>query len=209
MLNAVEINSSFHRPHRRSTYARWAASVPDDFRFAVKLPKLISHQHRLVGCDDAIARFADEVAGLGEKRGPMLVQLPPSFAFPGALAGDFFAMLAQALPGAIACEPRHPSWFGDDADALLASHGVARVGADPARLPAAALPGAWTALAYLRLHGSPDIYRSAYDDGAIADHAAIARVASGSWTIYDNTTLGAATANALALAAALRDGAGA
>ena len=80
-LNAVEINSSFYRPHRHSTYERWAGSVPSDFRFSVKVPKTITHERRLVDCDDHLSRFLAEVEGLGEKLGTLLVQLPPSFQF--------------------------------------------------------------------------------------------------------------------------------
>jgi uncharacterized protein YecE (DUF72 family) len=198
-FNAAEINSSFHRPHRRSTYERWAATVDDDFRFAVKLPRTITHDRRLVDCEDLLRGFVDEVAGLGEKRGPSLVQLPPSFAFDPSIAGDFFALLARELPGQAVCEPRHASWFSDEADALLRTNQVARVAADPARVPAAAAPGGWSGLAYFRFHGSPRVYWSSYEDEAIAAQAAAAREHADSWVIYDNTTSGAAIANALSL----------
>ena len=200
-FDAVEINSSFHRPHRRSTYERWAASVPASFRFAVKLPRTITHDRRLVDCADLLARFREEVGGLGGKLGPMLVQLPPSLAFDGGIAAAFFDGLGHDR---VACEPRHASWFTADADALLVAHRVARVAADPARVPEAARPGGWRGLTYARWHGSPAIYRSTYDKDALADHAAIARATAGeSWTIYDNTMVGGATANALALRAML------
>ena len=200
---AVEINSSFHRPHRRSTYERWASSVPEHFRFAVKLPKTISHGRRLADCAEPLARFAEEVGGLGAKRGPLLVQLPPSFAFDAGVAAGFFDEAERRLGGPIACEPRHPDWFEAAADALLVDHRVARVAADPARAPEAAVPGGWRGLTYARWHGSPAIYRSAYDADAIAAHAALAQTTGESWTIYDNTTLGAATANALDFRGAL------
>ncbi|WP_375393205.1 DUF72 domain-containing protein [uncultured Sphingomonas sp.] len=205
-FDAVEINSSFHRPHRRTTYERWAASVPAAFRFAVKLPKAITHERRLVESAEPLARFAEEVGGLGGKRGPVLVQLPPSLAFDAELADSFFGRLGETLPGRVACEPRHPSWFTAAADALLIAHAVARVAADPARVPGAAEPGGWRGLTYARWHGSPAIYRSSYDETAIEAHAAVARTAGESWTMYDNTTLGAATANALALQAGLASG---
>lgn len=209
-FDAVEINSSFHRPHRRSAYERWAASVPPHFRFAVKLPKAITHVAKLIGCTEALSRFADEVAGLGGKRGPLLVQLPPSLAFDAEVAARFFAGVATVLGGPIVCEPRHASWFDADADAMLVALQVARVAADPARVPAAAVPGGWRGLTYARWHGSPAVYRSSYAADAIDGHAAIARSAGNSWSIYDNTTLGAATANALTLAAMLAgDGLGA
>ena len=202
-LDAAEINSSFHRPHRPSTYARWAASVPPHFRFSVKLPKTITHQHKLVGYGDLLGRFADEVAGLGSNRGPTLVQLPPSLAFDPAVAGAFFTELAGRLGPAIVCEPRHPSWFEEAAERLLRDHAVARVAADPAVHPRAAEPGGWAGLAYFRLHGSPVIYRSSYDGAAIARlHEAMTAAGANAaecWTIFDNTASGAALPNALQL----------
>ncbi len=207
-LDTVEINSSFHRSHRRATYERWTASVPTRFRFAVKLPKTITHQRRFVDCAEPLARFAAEIGGLGEKRGPVLVQLPPSFAYPGDIARVFFDELTSALAGAIALEPRHASWLDPETDAILAKHRVARVAADPAKVPAAAVPGGWRGLAYFRLHGAPRIYWSPYDPPAIEEHAtrAAALKADGIdvWTIYDNTASGSAIDNALALAERLR-----
>ncbi|SDA35559.1 DUF72 domain-containing protein [Sphingomonas sp. NFR15] len=203
-LGAVEINSTFYRPHRPSTFARWAASVPADFRFAVKLPKTITHGARLVGCDDLLSAFAGQIAPLAEHLGPLLVQLPPSLVFDRAVAVDFFATLARTIPARAVCEPRHPSWFEPEADALLAEHHIARVAADPALCEAAARPGGWCGLAYHRLHGSPRMYRSPYSDEQVRTLAA--RIAHGqaaeSWVIFDNTASGAALPNALALQAA-------
>lgn len=200
-LDATEINSSFYRPHRRTTYARWAASVPEGFRFAVKLPRAITHEAGLVDCEEALSHFADAVCGLGKERGPVLVQLPPRLAFDAASADRFFTQANAALGGALAVEPRHPGWFTSEAEALLVERRIARVAADPARVPAAAQPGGWRGLTYFRLHGSPQIYRSGYDPAALAEWRARA-VATGSaesWVIFDNTASGAATADALAL----------
>ncbi|MCC2975451.1 DUF72 domain-containing protein [Sphingomonas sp. PL-96] len=206
-FDAAEINSSFHRPHRPTTYARWAASVPPHFRFSVKLPKTITHQHKLIGYGDLLMRFAEEVAGLGETRGPTLVQLPPSLTFDADMAARAFCDIAQRLGPSIVCELRHISWFENDAEALLAEHQVARVAADPAIDPRAAVPGGWPGLAYFRLHGSPVIYRSSYDADALArqqDALAVARARGVEcWTIFDNTASGAALANALELAGQL------
>src|SRR4051812_33519862 len=80
-LNATEINSSFNRSHRRQTYERWAGSVPDGFRFSVKLPRTISHERRLVDCETLLEHFLGEAGGLGAKLAVLLVQLPPSLAF--------------------------------------------------------------------------------------------------------------------------------
>lgn len=203
-FRCTEINSSFYRQHRRSTYERWSASVPDDFRFAVKLPRAITHDQRLVAADVLLEVFLDEARGLGDRFGPLLVQLPPSLAFDATTAGEFLTTLRALHDGDIVCEPRHESWFSAECDALLASYRVARAGADPARCDAAALPGGWPSLAYLRLHGSPRMYYSNYDAEALAGAAALlaAHRARGAecWCIFDNTTLGAATGNALDMA---------
>ena len=169
-LLAAEINSSFHRPHRPETYARWAETVPDDFRFSVKLPRTITHDNRLVDVDRPLGTFCEAVGALGSKLGPLLIQLPPSLAFEAGAVRAFLEVLRARTAGALVCEPRHASWFEPDADAVLAEHRVARVAADPARVPDAALPGGWTGLRYYRLHGSPRMYYSEYDPD-VAAHA--------------------------------------
>ena len=93
-LNAVEINSSFYRPHRRTTYQRWAQSVPDDFRFSVKLPKTITHEAGLTDCGALLDRFVDEVTGLGDKLAVLLVQLPPKSALSKRIANRFLPRLS-------------------------------------------------------------------------------------------------------------------
>ena len=199
-LNAVEINTSFYRPHRPATYARWAESVPEDFRFAVKVPKAITHTARLVECEPLLEGFASEVAGLGEKRGPLLVQLPPSFGFPGEVAERFFDSLDRTLGGQIVIEPRHASWYAPEVDAMLAERRIARVAADPPVPEAAREPGGWRGFTYLRRHGAPRVYWSAYDlEQLDALATGIAASESEIWTIFDNTASGAALGNALDL----------
>src|ERR1700750_903455 len=92
-FTAVEINSSFYRPHRPATYARWAASVPSGFRFAVKLPRRITHLDRLSAPGAAPPSFLPGVGALGARLGVLLVQLPPSLAFAPDVAAGFFATL--------------------------------------------------------------------------------------------------------------------
>jgi len=206
-FDAVEINSSFHRPHRPATYARWSASVPESFRFSVKLPKTITHTLRLQQAGETLKTFLAEAAGLGDKLGCLLVQLPPSLSFDPAVATDFFADLRSRSPVPLACEPRHPSWFTPPVDEILGELGVARVAADPARVPEAAEPGGAGKLRYYRLHGSPKMYYSAYSEeylAALASRLQAERAAGRTvWCIFDNTTLGAAAGNALDLCSRL------
>jgi uncharacterized protein YecE (DUF72 family) len=203
VFDSVEINTSFYRPHRRGTYERWAAAVPANFRFAVKVPKAISHERRLRDCDDVLDRFLAEIEGLGPKLGPVLLQLPPSLAFQPDHAYPFLRDMRQRLEGPIVCEPRHASWFGPDAEELLTVLRIARVAADPAPVPGAAEPGGWQGLTYRRLHGSPRIYYSAYPRSFLAAVAGrmVENAAAGreSWCILDNTAAFAAAGDALIL----------
>lgn len=204
VFNAVEINSSFYRPHQPATYRKWAAAVPADFRFAVKMPKTISHQAKLKACQSLLDPFLAEVGQLGKKLGCLLLQLPPSLAYDPAIALPFFDLLRQAHAGPVVCEPRHVSWFTGAASHALRAHGIARVAADPARNPRAAVPAGDRSTQYLRLHGSPRMYYDAYGDNVLQRVSAHllqpdARTAE-RWCIFDNTALGYATANALSLA---------
>lgn len=204
VLNCTEINSSFYRPHRPQTYERWADSTPAAFRFAVKLPKQISHTCRLDGAAEYWARFADEAGALGPKWAVLLVQLPPSLALDTTVAGRFFDSLRPRFSGAVVCEPRHDSWFMPEAQALLQGCAVSRAAVDPARWPGAAAPGGHAGLAYFRWHGSPQVYRSSYSDAWLAAQAralAALPAATPRWCIFDNTASGAALPNALQLQA--------
>jgi uncharacterized protein YecE (DUF72 family) len=200
---AVEINSTFHRPHRAATFERWAASVPRTFRFSVKLPRTITHDQRLAGCAPLLTTFLADLAPLRSRLGCLLVQLPPSLALDARVARAFLTALRKRFDGGIALEPRHASWFETAADPLLSGFEVARVAADPARVAHGGDPGGWPGLAYFRLHGSPRMYYSSYMDdyldalaGKLRD---LRRRRIPTWCIFDNTTLGAATGNALSL----------
>ena len=204
----VEINSSFHRSHRAATWLRWRDSVPEGFRFSVKMPKTITHTQQLREADELVAGFLEEAGALGSKLGCLLVQLPPKLSFDPVAAGEFFASLRARTSLRIACEPRHASWFEEEANALLESYQIARVAADPARVLAASGLGGWRGLSYYRLHGAPKVYYSAYSAEFIDVLAARVREEESGdravWVIFDNTTLGAATRNALELMRALQ-----
>lgn len=202
-FGAAEINSSFHRPHRPATWERWRDSVPDDFRFSVKLPKEITHQRKLVDIADPLDAFAEQVRLLGDKLSVLLVQLPPKLEFDAQIAAAFFAALASRSSARVACEPRNASWFAAPADALLATLEVARVAADPALCPEAAVPGGWDGFAYWRLHGSPAMYRSPYGERVRGYADALKGAAAAgqdAWCIFDNTASSAAMGDALTLA---------
>jgi uncharacterized protein YecE (DUF72 family) len=195
-LNCVEINSSFYRRHKRTTYERWAAAVPADFRFSVKVPRTVTQHHRLANYGSLLQNFLEEVAGLGDKLSVLLVQLPPSLAFDAEIAKAFFNDLARD-ESAIACEPRHASWFTPQAETLMAHLHVIRVAADPPRAPGDGKPGGDTRFAYFRLHGSPKIYYSDYSETAL--NALAPRLRKSDWCVFDNTAAYRALGNALTL----------
>ncbi len=206
-LRCVEVNSSFYRPHRIATYERWRDSTPADFRFAVKMPRTITHEQKLQNARGPLAAFLAQTSGLREKRGPVLVQLPPSLAFDPLVVPLFLEVLRELYDGPVVCEPRHATWFTPVVTALLVEHRVARVATDPPPVAAALVPAAWPRLAYFRLHGSPRMYWSRYEADRIAALASTIRTlpdVQEVWCVFDNTACGAAMENAWELRSSLR-----
>ena len=207
VFNSCEINSSFYRPHKKETWERWTQSVPADFRFSVKAPRTITHEAELNCSSEALSEFFQHIKFLGDKLGPILIQLPPSLEFDRTRAGEFLTLLRQNYGGDVVWEPRHRSWFSNRVDDLLKEFHVARVAADPACGPTARRPGGVTILAYFRLHGSPRRYYSAYSDDfldALSAQVTSLALRARVWCVFDNTASGAAIQNALALTAKLR-----
>jgi len=198
-FRCTEINSSFYRPHGAATYAKWRDSTPPDFRFAVKMPRTITHELQLQDAREPLVAFLAQTDGLAQKRGPLLVQLPPSFSFDAAIVTSFLDLVRGKYDGPVVCEPRHPTWFSPQVDSLLEGYRISRVAADPPPAPAAAVPAGWPRVAYFRLHGSPRKYWSRYDERYIANLADTVRSitrAEEAWCVFDNTASGAAIENA-------------
>ena len=198
-LKSVEVNSSFYRDHQEATYSRWRDSVPDDFRFSVKLPRRYTHEARLDCSVDSLRPSIEAIKGLGDKLGVLLVQLPPKLAFDETLARNFFGAVRSLYEGQLACEPRHPTWGQEAAFPLFQEMRISKVIADPEPCPAEDprfhAEGGFT---YRRLHGVPEVYRSPYSSEALGELLPQLRPGV-SWCIFDNTTFGHATANALEL----------
>lgn len=210
VLGCTEINSSFHRPHARAVYARWASLTPPEFRFSVKVPRPITHEGALKRARVPLEQFLSEIAGLGSKLGPLLVQLPPLLAFNVRVARSFFELLRERHAGPVVCEPRHATWFESAAVKILIAHRIGLVAADPPHVTDAIRPGGWMgprgdgagAVVYYRLHGSPRTYWSRYPIERIERWAQDLRALPSSadaWCIFDNTASGSAIENALEL----------
>ena len=201
-LFCVEINSSFYRPHRASTWAKWSQETPPYFRFSIKAPKIITHEAKLTDTAHLLKSFLEQIKPLEEKIGPILFQLPPSLSFDLPVAEDFFSTLRKLYRGEVVLEPRHTTWFTASVNKLLIEKGITRVAADPPKgNPAAAEPGGDTGLHYYRLHGSPRTYYSNYDEDFLAAFASSIKAQDNVWVIFDNTALSYAYANALRLQA--------
>jgi uncharacterized protein YecE (DUF72 family) len=193
-LNSIEINGSFYSLQRPSSYLRWRSETPADFTFAVKGGRFITHMKRLIDVEQPLANFfASGVLALGEKLGPLLWQLPPTFQYDEARLASFFALLPRTtreaaalaarhderlsgdrvftdvgadLPLRHALEVRHPSLATEPAYALLREHDIALVVADTAgRYPAVEV--ATSEFMYVRLHGADELYVSGYTDEAL------------------------------------------
>ena len=207
VFNAVEINSSFYRTHLPRTYARWAASVPGDFRFSVKFPRSVSHESRLERCYELLEEFLGGAEMLGPKLGCLLLQLPPSLSWKPRVVLAFLAQLREMHDGPVVCEPRHDSWFHAEASRALASYRISRVAADPGVCPRSRAPAGDQRLQYMRLHGSPRMYHDRYAEADIVCLASRLQRRSlpttQRWCIFDNTASGHAIPNALCLMARL------
>ena len=150
VFDTVEVNATFYRLPERGTTRSWADQVPDDFLFAIKASRYLTHMRRLREIGTGLGRFWERLEPLREagKLGPVLWQLPESF----QRDDETLAAALAALPDAEHCfEFRHPSWFADDVCELLEEHGASLALGDDARRP---LPRATPVgpLAYLRLH---------------------------------------------------------
>ena len=198
VFDFVEINASFYRQFRPETYTKWAGEVPADFRFAVKMHRLITHFTRLKK-PELLEPFFAAVSGLGEKLSVVLIQFPPSLACDATVAAAFFDALRARYAGPAVCEPRHDSWREPGAAALLAAHciGVVRT-----EIPEAAPEVAPDAVpAYVRLHGAPRRYYSAYSAEQLSQLAGFLHrdQRRDHFIVFDNTASSAGVRNALEL----------
>jgi len=195
VFDGVEVNSTFYRRHRKSTFAKWAESVPDSFRFSVKIAKEITHTRAMKDIAEPFDEFLADIAPLGAKRGPLLCQLPPSLAFDSQKLDRASKTMRDADTGPIVIEVRHKSWASTEALDMLKSYAIERVLADPTPL--------WPAEdfdappKYLRLHGAPKVYYSGYTDEQLRSFSKI--LAPDSWCVFDNTASGAAIEDALSM----------
>ncbi len=163
----VELNASFYRLPTPAMIERWSEITPPGFVFAVKAWRVITHERRLVDCREPLEQLLSRIGPLGDKAGPILLQLPPRFPADPELLARFLAILPPGYRYAF--EFRDPSWWCDEVYAQLADRGAAFVCFDLAGLHSPRI--AIGSLAYLRLHGFEQRYRAAYPQPVLADWA--------------------------------------
>ncbi len=159
-FSAVEVNNSFYRIPSEKVLMGWAERVPPDFRFVLKASRRITHNSRLADDDGSLEYFLRAINPLGDRLGPTLFQLPPTFKKDAVRLRDFLARLPKRWMAAV--EFRHASWFDDEVYDLLRSHDVALVAVDEDETEGKGAPLVPTAAwGYFRLR------RTAYDTNAL------------------------------------------
>lgn len=172
-FSTTEINASFYHLPRSTTFTNWAEQVPEDFIFAVKASRFLTHIKRLLDPEEPWRRFVDSAVNLGSHLGPILLQFPPSFKINAPRLEAFFKV-AQAVkphPSALnlVCEFRHESWFHPDIYRLLNRYHVAWCIADGAKYPRKNLVTA--GCAYIRYHGRGTMFVSNYSKAVLVKEA--------------------------------------
>ena len=158
----VELNASYYRWPKDSAFASWKRRTPPGFLLSVKAPGLLTHVQKLYSPERWLKRIEAGIARLGDRRGPLLVQLSPHLALDHARLEYFLAQLPASLPAAI--EFRHPSWHQESVFELLERYGAAYCVMSGAHLPCVLRSTSW--FVYARLHG-PDphhLYGGSYGE---------------------------------------------
>jgi uncharacterized protein YecE (DUF72 family) len=196
-FDVVELNASFYRLPDSETFQKWRQRTPVGFVWAVKMNRYVTHVRRLKNVESAICHFYEAVLSLGDKLGPILIQLPPSLVYERSLIDGFIKLLDPSLKHAV--EIRHVSWIQDEFLDRLRQFNVAFCISDTAgRYP---MQIAKTAdFAYLRLHGSQQLYASLYSEEELKSWAEkIGNWSCETWVFFDNDFEGNAVRNALRL----------
>ncbi|MCE5275158.1 MAG: DUF72 domain-containing protein [Deltaproteobacteria bacterium] len=196
-FSSVEVNATFYRQMRPSTFEKWRQGTPEGFLWAVKASRFITHIKRLADAQGALSVFMKSLEPLREKLGPILFQLPPTLFFDKGLCEAFCSLLPAVHRYAL--EARHASWTESEALQCLADHCIAWCISDTAgRYPS--LEAVTADFVYVRLHGSTSLYASCYSEEELRQWAARIRdFGRDAYVYFDNDFMGYAPKNALRL----------
>jgi uncharacterized protein YecE (DUF72 family) len=200
-FDTVEINNSFYRLPKPETYRNWREQAPEDFCYAVKASRFLTHNKKLKDPEQPLDLLIGNARNLGARLGPVLYQLPPGWKLNRERLEAFLKLLPADLTHVL--EFREASWMTEEVLALLDSHGVAFCAHDMPGLPT--LRWASGKAAYVRFHGHRHKYRGRYPDEALQDWAdwMVAEAKGGRqvWAYFNNDIGGAAIQDALTLRA--------
>ena len=199
-FNCTEINSSFYHFTMAKTVEKWLTTTPAYFKFAPKLNQEITHKRKFVDAEAPLDKFMSSYSLMGDRLGPVLVQIAGSFRFDRPTAEDFYRLLRDKYPAQpFALEARHVSWFTDESLDLLRDYDITTVIASAGKR----FPGTeatTTNIAYLRLHGDEKMYSSAYSDEKLERYAYMVKDwledEKQVWVFFNNTILGNAVLDA-------------
>jgi uncharacterized protein YecE (DUF72 family) len=194
-FNTTEINSSHYHYTMAKTIEKWLATTPPEFRFGAKMHKDITHNKRLLDTGTELGKWMSRYQLMGDRLGPVLIQIPASLRFDRPLAEDFFRLLRDKYPDQFfAFEVRHKSWLEEEPLDLLRDYEITFVIADSPRWPK--LDITTTDKVYLRLHGQERLYSGPYSDEALERYAFMINdwLLDGKevWVYFNNTMFGSA-----------------
>ncbi|MDP4202249.1 MAG: DUF72 domain-containing protein [Bacteroidota bacterium] len=200
-FDCVELNASFYHLPFKATVAGWMRRTPESFRFCSKMSRFITHQKRLVNCDEALENYFQVFDCLKPKLGPVLVQLPPNFHYDKELFIHFADLLTNRHPDyRFAVEIRDGSWLNDDLFDLLNSYSIGFVISDAGgKFPFAEI--VTSDFVYIRFHGREQLYASDYTMQDLVFYAEKIRSwlneGKDVWAFFNNDYGGFAPKNAL------------
>ncbi|NIG55583.1 DUF72 domain-containing protein [Chitinophaga sp. Cy-1792] len=201
LFNSIEINSSFYNLPMPKTMERWAATVPEAFRFSFKLWQGISHARDLNFSAEDVIRFLQVINGVGDHKGCLLIQFPPSLRA-GAITKvkellEVFRAAEESQGWQLAMEFRHQSWYRDETRTMLGDYQAIMVYHDKSQ-GAITMDDQESDVIYVRFHGPEGNYRHSYDDSYLYEYAQYVREwldAGKDVYAYFNNTIGEAVSN--------------
>ncbi|RYF23648.1 MAG: DUF72 domain-containing protein [Flavobacteriales bacterium] len=201
LQNSIEINSSFYKIPQAKTIRKWASEVPEDFRFTFKVFRGISHAKHLAYEPETIARFMDAVNAVGDKKGSLLLQFPPSIHAGYKVGIDQllaqFRTLDPLKSWDFSVEFRNRSLYEPEVYELLENYGMNMVIHDKAKV-ASPIVNINEKFAYLRLHGPDGNYKGSYSMDELIIYAEMINdwlFAGQKVYVYFNNTMGDVYAN--------------
>ncbi len=208
-FDCTEINSSFYHFTMAKTIEKWLAETPPTFRFAPKMNQEITHTHKFVDVAEPLEKFMSRFLLMGDRLGPILIQIAASFHFEERVVQDFFQLLRKNYPQAdFVLEARHKTWFGPEAFDLLREYNIGWVIATSG----GRFPGWETATGntvYFRLHGDEKLYDSSYSDENLERYAFMIKDwlqdDKDIWVFFNNTMRGQAIGDSERLRQMIRD----